>query len=73
MYNFFHIYDPDLKNDVYLLDYWGAAEDGKVSKWIQTLTTVGVGGVNVNFLPVCNFEFNNLACGGKAVLNSIMI
>ena len=30
------IYDPYIKTEAYLLDAWGAAEDGKVSKWVQT-------------------------------------
>ena len=30
----FRVYNSDLKTEVYLLDYWGEAEDGKVSNWV---------------------------------------
>ena len=56
METIFRIYDPYLKTGVYLLDDWGAAKDGKVSKWVQTLTTTGVRYVQVNCLPIFNFD-----------------
>ena len=39
----FLVYDPYLNTEVYLMDEWGAAEDGKVSKWVQNLTNTGFG------------------------------
>ena len=39
----FRIYNPDLKYEVYLLDDWGATEDGKVSKRFQNLRLRGLG------------------------------
>ena len=56
METIFRIYDPYLKTGVYFLDDWGAAKDGKVSKWVQTLTTTGVRYVQVNCLPIFNFD-----------------
>ena len=56
METIFRIYDPYLKTGVYLLDEWDAAKDGKVSKWVQTLTTTGVRYVQVNCLPIFNFD-----------------
>ena len=73
MENVFRVYDPDLKYEVYLLDDWGAAEDGKVSKWVQTLTTTGVGYRTGNFLPVYKSNCDNIAWSRKAVLASIRI
>ena len=35
------VFYPDLKTEVYILYYWGAPEDGKYSKWVQILTTMG--------------------------------
>ena len=69
----FRVYNPDLKTEVYLLDNWGSAEDGKVSKWVQTLTTMGFGYVKGNCLPVGNFNFNNPPGNGKAALVSITL
>ena len=61
MHTILRVYYTDLKNEVYLLDDWGASADGKVSKWVQTLTTKGSGNGKVNRLPICNFECDNLA------------
>ena len=69
----FRVYDPDLMSKFCLLGGCGAAEDRKVSKWVQTLTTTGVGGVTLNFLPVSNSECNNLAWVGNYVLASIAL
>ena len=38
----FRVYDPYLKTEVYLLDDWGASKYGKISKWVQALTTTGM-------------------------------
>ena len=48
----FHVYDPYIKNKVYLLDEWGSAKDGKVSKWVQTLTIKGVGDRKGKCVPI---------------------
>ena len=56
MYTVFHVYDPYLKTEFYLLYYWGESNDGKVSKWVQKLTTMGVGEGTRNYLLVCNFD-----------------
>ena len=52
----FCVYDTDLKTEVYLLDEWGASEDRKASKWVQTLTTMGVGAGKLNCLSIYNFD-----------------
>ena len=48
----FCVYNTDLKYEVYLLDDRGAAEYGKVSKWVQNFTTTRVGEGTGIFLPV---------------------
>ena len=63
----FRVYYPNLKTEFYLLDDRGVAKDGKIFKWVQTLTTTGVGYWNENFLPVCNLDCDNLDWSGKAV------
>ena len=56
MYTAFHAYDLYLKNEVYLLDLMVAVEDGKITKWVQTLKTIGVGDGKVICVPVYNFD-----------------
>ena len=73
MYTVFLVYDPDIKTEIYLLDDWGADEDGKVSEWVQTLTTRGVGYGKGNYLPICNFDCDNIAWIRKSVLVSITL
>ena len=69
----FYVYYKYLKYEVYLLDDWGEAKDGRVSKWVQTITTMGVEGGSGNFLLVCNIDCKNIAWTRKNVLVSIMI
>ena len=57
----------------YLLDEWSAAKEGKCSKWTQTLTTTTVGGGTGNFLPVYNFDWDNISWSGSYVLGSITL
>ena len=69
----FCFYNEDPNTKVYLLDEWRVDKYGKVSKWVQTVTTTGVGGRKINFLPICNFAHNNISWVGKSVLTSITI
>ena len=69
----FRVYNPYLKTEVYLLDDWGSEKYGKISKWVQTLTITGIGDRKGNCLPVCNFNYNNIAWIRKAVLTSIIL
>ena len=48
----FRVYNTDLKSGIYLLDELEAAENGKVSMWVQTLTTTGAGRGTGNCLPI---------------------
>ena len=73
MVTVFHVYYPYLKTEIYLLDDWVVAEDEKISKWVQTLTTKGVGDRKVNSLPVCNFDCGNLFWSRKDILTSITL
>ena len=73
METIFHVYYTDKKSELYLLDDWGEAGDGTVSKWVQTLKTTGVGDRTANCLPICNFECSNLAWSGKGVISSIIL
>ena len=73
MYTNFRVYDQYLKTEFYLLYDWVSAKYGKVSKWVQTLTTTGVGNGNVKFLPICNLDCDNLAWSGKAVIAAIVL
>ena len=73
MFTVFHVYYPDLKTEIYLLDYWVVAEDEKISKWVQTLTNTGVGDRKVKFLPVCKLDCGNIAWSRKDMLTSITI
>ena len=73
IYTVFHVYDTYLKTEVYLLNDWGVSEYGKVSKWVQNPTNTGVGDGKVNCLPICNFDFKNLAWSGKSVLAPITL
>ena len=63
--------DSAPKTAVYILHNWDTAEDGKFFKWVQTLTTTGVGDVERNCLPICNFDCDNVTWSGKSVLTSI--
>ena len=68
----FRVYDT-FKTEVYLLDDWVAAEDGKIYKWFQTFTTTEGGDINGHLLPVCNFDCSNLAWSENSVLASITL
>ena len=68
-----HLYYPYLKTKAYLLDDRGVAKVGKDSKWVQTLTTMGVRDVKVNFLPICKFDCDNIHWNRKAEFASIML
>ena len=69
----FRVYNIYFKTKVYLLDDCGEAEYGNISKWVKTLTTTGVGYGSVTFIPVCNFECDNIILSVKAVITSITI
>ena len=69
----FRVYNPYPKTKVYHLDYLGKFKDKKVSKWFQTLKNMGVGDGKEKFLPICNFDCDNLTWSGKSVLACIML
>ena len=48
------VYDPDIKTEIYPIYYLGAAKDGKVSKWVQSFTTMGVQYRKVNYFLHAN-------------------
>ena len=69
----FRVYDPDLKYEFYLLDDWRTARYGKLSKWFHNLSTMGVLDGTGNYLPVFNFDCDNLDWIRKDMLASITL
>ena len=69
----FWVYNPVCKTEVYLLDELEAAKEEKVFKCVHTLTTKMVGHWTGNYLPVCNFDCENLSWSGKFVIVYIML
>ena len=68
----FHVYNPDLNSKVYIIDDWGLAEDGKVSKWFQTLRTTGGCQWKSKFSPDMQLQLQQ-SWSGKSALASIML